>query len=265
MVFSRKTTKVFLLATTLSTGGAEKVVRALTLGLPRYGFDTNVLCLHGMGQVGLELSDLGASVRYKLSRGRFDPTVLVRLAGIFRRDREAILFTLDHHDAIFWGALASLFAGIRYRVLSVHSTGMWAKRSSFNFMDRLVMPFYNRVVALADLHRQYLERREGVDSERIALIANGVDTGRFKPIGSDDDRERVRDSYSIPAGNFVVTIIAALRPEKNHEMFLRSAAEISSRIENFTFLVVGEGKEARKLQDLAVELSLGDTVRFMGL
>ncbi|MCK4237134.1 MAG: glycosyltransferase, partial [Candidatus Krumholzibacteria bacterium] len=49
------------------------------------------------------------------------------------------------------------------------------------------------------------------------------------------------------------------------EMFLRSAAEISSRIENFTFLVVGEGKEARKLQDLAVELSLGDTVRFMGL
>ena len=256
---------VFLLASTLVTGGAEKVVRALALGLPEHGFDTHILCLHGLGTEGMELSEQGATVHFGLARGRFDPAVLFRLSRIMRRRAGAVLVTLDHHDAIFWGGLASLMAGVRQRVLCVHSTGLWSTGRSFSITDRIVLPLYGRVTALAKLHGEYLSRKERVSPAKVVIINNGIDTKRFRPAASDETRRSLRERHKIPDGVFVVTIVAALRPEKNHEMFLRAASRLAGNNGDTLFLIVGEGQEAGKLQTLSDELSLGDTVRFMGL
>jgi glycosyltransferase involved in cell wall biosynthesis len=262
---SRENPTVFLLASTLVTGGAEKVVRSLALGLPRHGFDTQVLCLHGPGEEGAELSRLGAAVHSGFSMGRFDPASLFRLARFMRGGEGAILFALDHHDAIFLGALASHLAGIRHRVLSVHSTGLWAKGGTFSFSDRLVLSLYDRVVALATLHGDYLSKSERIGRERIVVINNGIDTQRFRPIPSAARRRSLREEYGIPAETFVVVIVAALRPEKNHEMLLRAAARMDHQGSDAVFLIVGEGKEAGKLQTLVNELRATKAVRFMGL
>ncbi|UCF05928.1 MAG: glycosyltransferase [bacterium] len=262
---SRDNPTVFLLASTLVTGGAEKVVRALALGLPRHGFDTHVLCLHGVGAEGAELSRLGATVHSGFSRNRFDPTSLFRLSRFMRGGNSAILFTLDHHDAIFLGALASRLAGIRHRILSVHSTGLWAKGGTFSFSDRLVLPLYDRVVALAALHGDYLSKKERIRTDRIVVIHNGIDTGHFRPVSSAVQRRSLREACGIPAESFVVVIVAALRPEKNHEMLLRAAARMKQQGSGALFLIVGEGKEAGKLQSLVNMLQVRNAVRFMGL
>ena len=43
---------VCILASTLVTGGAERVAQALTMGLGRLGFDPTVLCQRDPGPVG---------------------------------------------------------------------------------------------------------------------------------------------------------------------------------------------------------------------
>ncbi len=53
-------------------------------------------------------------------------------------------------------------------------------------------------------------------------------------------------------------IVAALRPEKNHEMFLRAAETVRREVPNARFLVVGDGPDRARLEDLAGRLSLGD-------
>lgn len=264
MAFPPKHGTVFILASTLVLGGAEKVVRALALGLPGHGFNPHIICLRGLGSVGEDLCRRGVTARFGLMRSRFDAAVFVRLYNLFREGRESILYVLDHHDALFWGGLASRAAGVRWRITPVHSTGLWGKKGSFTFTDRLVLPLYDRVVALSAMHADYVARRGGIDHSRIAVINNGIDTGRFRPVESREERGRVRESLALAPGDFVVAIVAALRPEKNHEMFLRAAARFHARGGSGVFLVVGDGKEAGKLHGLAGELGLGSAVRFMG-
>jgi glycosyltransferase involved in cell wall biosynthesis len=264
MVSSVTSRNVLMLASTLVTGGAENVFKALALGLPRHGFTTRVACLYGPGEVGDEIAGGGVELRCGFSRGRFDVSPFFGLVRKMRKDRVDVFLALDHHDAVFWGALAAAAAGVRNRILAVHSTGLWAKGGTFSLSDRTVLSRYSRIVALAEAHARYLESVERIDRERIAVINNGIDIERFRAAASRRDAGRMRDELGLPPESFVATIVAALRPEKNHEMLLRSAAEISAKGKNAAFLIVGEGKEAGKLQTLARELSLEDKVTFTG-
>lgn len=256
--------RVEILVSTLVTGGAERVIEALVLGLPAHGLPVRVLCLHEPGEVGAGIARCGAPVVSRIARSRRDPFACARLASLFARNRDAALLTLDHHDAVFAGSIAARLAGLKHRFLAVHSTGLWGKRSSFSMSDRLVLGSYEGIVALAKAHADYIVRREGIEEGRIRIIPNGVDAGRFHPVRSEGERESLRNALSISASRFVVAIIAALRPEKNHGMLLDAAARIRARRDDFIFLVVGEGPEAEKLQRRSRELSLGDAVRFLG-
>ena len=58
--------------------------------------------------------------------------------------------------------------------------------------------------------------------------------------------------------------MAALRPEKNHEQFLRVAAEVRKRLPAARFLIVGDGTERPMLEKSAADLGLEDAVLFLG-
>ena len=58
--------------------------------------------------------------------------------------------------------------------------------------------------------------------------------------------------------------MAALRPEKNHEMFLYVAALVQAKLPAARFLVVGDGPERAKLEALAKSLGIAAAVHFLG-
>jgi glycosyltransferase involved in cell wall biosynthesis len=165
---------------------------------------------------------------------------------------------------MFWGAVVSRAVGVRRRVLAVHSTGLWKKGSSFSWSDRLVLRSYDRIVALARTHADYLVEREKLPRDRICVINNGVDTSRFRPAESEAERLAAREALGIVRGSFVVTAVAALRPEKNHSMLLASASRMLERRRDFVVLIVGEGPEEAKLRAMTRDRALEEHVRFMG-
>ena len=59
------------------------------------------------------------------------------------------------------------------------------------------------------------------------MISNGVDTARFAPY---PDVAAVRRELGIGPTDPVVGIVAALRPEKNHELFLEMARRVVDEI-----------------------------------
>ncbi len=256
--------RVVFLASTLVTGGAEMVVRSLALGLPDRDISTRLVCIRDPGPLGMELSLRGVDMDSSLARRRYDISVFSKLVRAFRSKRDDVLVCLDHHDAVFWGGISSRFAGVTGRILSVHSTGLWGRSGTLTTMDRRMLPLFDRVIALADNHAGYLATHEGVEERKIEIINNGIDIERFRPAASGRGKNESRKRFSLDPETFVVTIVAALRPEKNHEMFLRSAADIIAEGRDFKFLVVGDGKEAGKLHELATELSLGESVIFLG-
>jgi glycosyltransferase involved in cell wall biosynthesis len=255
--------RIAMLASTLVTGGAERVIEALAGGLTRRGWSVRVLCLHAPGEVGSAIERSGVSVVSGIAGGRLDPRALTRLAALLRHGGSDVLLVLDHHDAVFLGAMAGRAAGVHHRLLAVHSTGLWGRRSSFSTTDRIVLGSYERVIALAAAHARYLSERERVPASRIVTVPNGVDADRFRP-RSAAERERVRRDLAVAPGRFVVSMVAALRPEKNHPMLLEAAARIARGRGDFVFLVVGEGTEGAALRRKAAALSLEGHVRFLG-
>ncbi len=56
------------------------------------------------------------------------------------------------------------------------------------------------------------------------MIPNGIDVDRF--IANEDVRVAMRAKLGIAQGAPVVGIVAALRPEKNHSLFVKMANEV---------------------------------------
>jgi glycosyltransferase involved in cell wall biosynthesis len=263
MKVSRDMPRVCILASTLVTGGAERVAQALALGLGQFGLDPITLCLHDPGTIGDELIEQGVPLISNISSSSRDPLSVPRLARSLRGKEIDLLFSLDHHNALFMGAAASKLAGVPSRVLGIHSTGLWGKKSSFTLSDKLIMPLYSKVIALSEPHAEYIERMGLVDRSKIEIIHNGVDISRFAPPTTATERSRLRSVLGLPDGSFIIVIVAALRPEKNHEMLIRSIRALPEGLRPH-LLIAGTGEEEGNLKSLVKEWGLSENVEFMG-
>jgi len=62
----------------------------------------------------------------------------------------------------------------------------------------------------------------------------------------------------------VVGIVAALRPEKNHDLFLRAAKLTLQNNPNAHFVIAGDGDERNRLEALSNTLNIDSNVHFIG-
>ena len=102
---------------------------------------------------------------------------------------------------------------------------------------------------------------EGFPESRVHVIPNGVDTRRFQP---PVDAQATRRDLGIPLAAPVVGILAALRPEKNHELFLTAARRVTAEVPEARFVVIGDGPRRGPLEQLAEQLEIADRVHFLG-
>jgi len=115
------------------------------------------------------------------------------------------------------------------------------------------------VVANAEFSRKSL-LRIGVSESRIVKITPGVDLERFSPRPA---REDLIDKWNL-RGKKVVLTVARLISRKGHDLVLRAIACLKRELPDAVYLIVGRGPEEQKLQNLAVELGIMDSVRFAG-
>jgi glycosyltransferase involved in cell wall biosynthesis len=116
-------------------------------------------------------------------------------------------------------------------------------------------------IAVAQPHAEFLVAKEGCPRNRTWVIPNGIDADRFSPRLPDP---KLRQELGLPPDASVIAIVAALRPEKNHELFLRMAAMIHRRFADTHFLIVGDGPRRKMLEDLTAQLGLQQVVHFLG-
>ncbi len=172
--------------------------------------------------------------------------------------RTDAVITVGAGDKMFWGRLAAWRAGVPVVASALHSTG-WP--DGVGRLNRLLTPITDAFIAVADAHGEYLVQRKRFPQAKVHVIPNGVDVERFC---TDGERLSVRKELGLTPTTPVAGIVAALRPEKNHELFLRAAAIVRRRIPEATFLVVGDGPLRPALEATAAELGIARAVRFLG-
>jgi glycosyltransferase involved in cell wall biosynthesis len=245
-------------ATSLPVGGAETLLANLVRRMDRERFAPQICCLKEPGPIGKSLAG-EFPVHARLLANRWDVRVFFRLSQLIAQQRIDALVTVGAGDKMFWGRLAAWWKHLPVVCSAIHSTG-WP--DSIGYLNRQLTGITDAFIAVALPHARHLVEQEGFPAEKVRVVPNGVDTHRFQP--STDGGKGVRKQLGIPESAPVIGTVAALRPEKNQQLFLRAAASVKSRHPAARFLIVGDGPERIRLEQVAQSLEIAADVHFLG-
>lgn len=247
---------ILILLDALHQQGAETVAVRIATGLQRSDTFRPVVCA----------TRKGGPLEARLERNRIPYLVLGRKRAVelhrfrplqrFLAEEEVCLVHAHKIGSNFW---ASLLGGVSKIPVIAHVHGQ-AESARNTWVDRFVARSARKIIAVSEFERDRMTRREGIDPEKIAIIYNGVTSTDF--VGDKD--ESLAGDLGLDLGAPLVGIVAALRPEKNHELFLRSAARVLRTRPDANFLVIGDGPRRPVLEEMARKLGIETRLRFLG-
>jgi len=251
--------RIAFVITSMPVGGAETLLVNLLRSFDPTRVQPQVVCLKEPGLLGESLAT-EFPVHHHLLRHRWDASVLLRLRDLLRAERLDGVVTVGAGDKMFWGRLAARSLGLPIVISALHSTG-WP--DGVGRLNRWLTPITDAFVAVAHSHGQFLVEQERFPDAKVRVISNGIDTDRFKfsAVARADQRHQWGWTEATP----VCGVVAALRPEKNLSLFLRTAALVVAQRPDARFVIVGSGEEAAALRALAEALALTPYVRFLGM
>ena len=250
--------RVMFVTTSMDVGGAETLLVNLIRRLDRDHFRPELCCLKHLGPLGEQLA-MEIPTFSRLIRHKYDLPVLGKLTRLLEeRETDAIITVGTGGDKMFWGRLAAWRAGVPVVCSALHSTGLPDRVERSN---RLLTPLTDAFIAVAEHHGRYIAEHEGCPRGKVRVIPNGVDVQRFRPVPPS---EMLRAELRLPAGTPTAAIVAALRPEKDHELFLRVAARVLKEVPRARFLVIGDGPRRAMLESLSRQLQISGSVHFLG-
>ncbi len=250
--------RVMFLTTTMTIGGYETLLFNMIRRIDRQRVLPELCCLKEKGELGEALAD-EVPVFDRLLRHKFDVGVVRRLERLFRERRiDAVVTVGTGGDRMFWGRLGARRARVAVVVSAIHSTGV---PDYIEWPNRLLARWTDAFIGAAAPHARYLIDEAGCPSDKVVVIPYGIDPERFAPRPANP---ALMAELGLTAENPVAGIVAVLRPEKHHELFLRAAALVRERLPEARFLIVGDGPRRPVIEQLRAELNLQDTVQMLG-
>ncbi len=234
--------RIQFIVTSLPVGGAEVLLLNLVRSMDRLNFRPEVVCLKEPGAMSDEFMK-HAPLHCHLIGNKWDIGVVWRLRKLFLQQKADAVITVGAGDKMFWGRLAAKFAGVPVICSALHSTG-WP--DGVGKLNRLLTGLTTGFIAVAAQHAEHLIKHERFPKDRVFTIPNGVDTNRFAP--QPGAARWLCDQLKIPNGTPLVGIVAALRPEKNHQQFVQAAKLVLLQHTTAQFIIVGDGPQRQEIQ-----------------
>lgn len=244
--------------TSMPVGGAETLLVNMLDRFDPNRIVAEVVCLKSPGPLGEAISGRHR-VHSNFLASKWDLRVLPRLAGLMRRRQIDAVITIGAGDKMFWGRLAAKCAGVPVICSALHSTG-WP--DGVGRVNRWLTPITDGFIAVADHHGTHLAKHERFPEHRVHIIRNGIDCGRFVP--SPQAQMKLRRELQLPADARLVGIVAALRPEKNHAMFVDVAAAVCADDPKTHFVIVGDGPQRPSIEQQVELHGVADRVHLLG-
>ncbi len=182
-------------------------------------------------------------------------TAALHIRKLLRNQRLDILHANEPH-ALTAGWFAR--AGSAVPVLVVSRRIALPISQGFISMARYRVP-RARVIAVSNFVEQSVTH-SGVPAERIAVIYDGV---QIPPESSATQREKARAQLGIPGEALCIGNVAAFVPEKGHALLLESFAKLRAQFPQCVLLLRGDGAELPRLEALAQQLHMADTIKFL--
>jgi glycosyltransferase involved in cell wall biosynthesis len=129
------------------------------------------------------------------------------------------------------------------------------------FFTRIPLLLVSRVVVFTRYSEREVGQQWHIPTERVISSSIGVDVTKYSDIRSSSNFYRAE--LGVSRDDRVILVVARLHPEKDVELAIRAALALNDP--GTLLLIVGDGQERNRLEQLVAELPGGTRIRFLGL
>ena len=258
--------RIALVVHTFEIGGIERHVARLASRLDRQRFQPLVICLdrNGAAAKWIEMDDVPIIELNK--RAGNDPQVVFRLARTLRETGAQIVHS-HNWGTLLETALARRWAGTLAHVHAERGTVLGdVKPRGFRARLRALAMGWalRRASAVVSNARSVAERaaaHSGYPLERIRVIPNGLDAPAET---APQDARELRRRLGIPEEVLVAGSVGRLAPVKNFASAIEALSRPEGSANPVHLLLVGDGPERKKLEELAKTPAVAGRLHFAG-
>ncbi|MDH5545513.1 MAG: asparagine synthase (glutamine-hydrolyzing) [Gammaproteobacteria bacterium] len=288
-----KSQRIALIISDFSSGGAERQLSNLAVGLAASGKKVKVITLHGLQGGGAHYLSLLRGKNVEVVSGTqscdgFDEsnipvdnlTLPIELIGELPAFMRKYVWHAFSH-LVSWKAdtlicyldqpnLMGGLAGLLARIPKIYISFRNHHPQNFEFYHRWYKPYYRALASSGAVqmtgnsqsgNNSYADWI-GVERHRVELVRNGVDFSTIHVPGDEEVRalRSEHDASNIP----LVVGVFRLASEKQPMLFLDVVHGVQKVIGSLKVLVLGEGPERKSLEAEIQQRGLGDTVKLLG-
>jgi glycosyltransferase involved in cell wall biosynthesis len=253
--------RILLLSTSMGMGGADKLLLTAAHTMRSRGNEVMIVSLTPLGPMGLQAQGLGIPTQsLNMGRGVPDPRGLIRLVRLVRAWRPDVVHSHMVH-ANLMARVLRLFVRIPVMISTIHNIyeGGRARMTGYRLTNGLV----DHITIVSEAAADRFVRERIVPRDLLSVVPNGVDVDLFQDVPAST-RDNLRRSLAVEQ-KFVWLAVGRFEVAKDYPNMLRAFSAVRAQHPESVLLLVGRGSLQGETETLAAELSLGDSVRFLGV
>ena len=244
--------KILQVITSLSTGGAEKLISEIAPMLRDKGHQVDVLAFDGADTAFKKvLIDKGIKV-YSFGKNCnvYNPLFIFRLAKLMKN--YDIVHTHNTAPQLF-AAIGSVLCSVVLCTTEHNTSNRRRDWKWYAWIDKWMYRRYNKIICISnqaeDNLRKYLPK-----VKNVCTIFNGVDINRF---------HNAKPLNSLKSNKKIVAMVAGFRYQKDQDTLIKAFTHLDK--DKYELWLVGDGERRPILENLVKELDLTDNVKLLGI
>jgi len=241
-------------------GGAENVVKHLSLESDHNLFESTICCTNFLGALGEQLIADGYAVELlPPSLGIF--ATLKNIMRLINDKKPDIIHT---HGIPAFLAVAPLYLLRRrpYWMHTFHFGNYPHIKRSYLYAQRILSRFANQLIAVSNSQKQAIIDHLYVSESKITTVFNGVPENSFRQDAAIRGKMRLEFGYTDE--DIVLVSICVLTKQKGISYLLDAVDEIVTAVPNAKILIVGGGDVEEELWEKSRGLKCSASVQFAG-
>jgi glycosyltransferase involved in cell wall biosynthesis len=244
-----------LLLASEAIGGEERYFMELAIAMQYSSTKPIVINLKTKTPYESELIKHGVFFKSGIMQSPFALSNSYSLLHLFQKLSPDVLLINGNRLALWVGSILGRLCHIPIILIHTH-THMGLYSLSLRFTSLLV----DGIIAAATSHRLQLCTKYKLKKDKVTTVYPGIDLSRIAII----DNKNKDDKNISDIKPKMIAIIAALRPEKDHETFIQAAGIIRQKIPDTMFYIIGDGPRRFELEKLACKIGIKDSLFFLG-